>query len=93
MLSHLSLAGIFDQVAGVIFGQFEKCISGELNEGIDKLQGSVEEVIKDWSSRLCVPCVKSFPYGHGKQSCVLPIGGTVLFNANENTLDIFPATK
>lgn len=88
MLSHLSLAGVFEQVAGVIFGQFEKCISSELNEGIDKLQGTVDEVVDDWSSRLRVPCLKDFPYGHGKQSCVLPIGGMVMLNAKEKTVDI-----
>jgi muramoyltetrapeptide carboxypeptidase len=77
MLSQLALAGIFDQVAGVIFGKFEKCKSKKLHQS----NGTVEDVINEWSSTLKVPCIKDFSYGHGRQNSVLPIGDIVVLDA------------
>lgn len=55
MISHLDLAGVFDQVVGIIFGEFEHCISR------DPQCGTVEDVINEWSLRFKVPCLKNFP--------------------------------
>lgn len=78
MLSQLALAGIFDQVAGVIFGKFEKCKSKRSHRN----NGTVEDVITEWSSTIKVPCIKDFSYGHGRQNSVLPIGEIVMLDAN-----------
>ncbi len=86
MLSHLHLSGIFNQVAGLIFGQFEQCIPNEAHKSEE--MGTADDVIKEWSTKVSVPCLKDFPYGHGKRSCVLPIGKKVSLNASECTLDI-----
>ena len=84
MLSQLELAGIFNQVSGVIFGKFEKCKSKKSNQS----DGTAEEVINDWSSKLKVPSIKNFPYGHGKQNCVLPIGSIVTLDADNTCVKI-----
>lgn len=84
MLSHLALSGVFNQVAGVIFGQFEKCIAKYFPER----DGTVDDVINEWSSRLAVPCIKNFPYGHGVRRCVLPIGKRVTLDADSGTVKI-----
>lgn len=76
MLSHLDLAGIFAQISGIVFGQFEDCISK------DSKEGTIDEVINEWASRLKIPCIKNFPYSHGLNNCVLPIGSPI-------TLDTF----
>lgn len=83
MLSHLYLAGIFDQIIGIIFGEFDKCIS---SHGED--EGTIADVIEEWSLRMRVPCITNFPYGHGKRQCVLPIGKTVELNANLGQINI-----
>lgn len=70
MISQLNLAGVFDQVVGVIIGQFEQCIAKDSPER----DGTIEDVIDEWSSRLSIPCLKDFPYGHSNRRCVLPIG-------------------
>lgn len=70
MLSQLALAGIFDEVSGVIFGMFEDCGSPTSQQS----DGSVQDVISEWSSQLKIPCIKEFPYGHGNHNSVLPIG-------------------
>ncbi|AMP88310.1 S66 peptidase family protein [Legionella pneumophila] len=82
MISHLDLAGIFDQVSGIVFGQFESCISK------DDTEGTIDEVINDWASHFKVPCVKNFPYSHGVNNCVLPIGGLVTLDAPSRSLNI-----
>jgi len=69
MLSHLRLAGVFDQVKGVIFGTFHKCVS------TDKNDGTLEEVLSD----LCEKCPNTafwtgLPYGHVPTRIILPIG-------------------
>ncbi|WP_131774981.1 S66 peptidase family protein [Legionella anisa] len=84
MLSQLDLAGVFDEVSGVIFGTFVHCKSKKSNQS----DGTVEDVINEWASKLMVPCIKEFPYGHGKQNCILPIGKMVTLDANSICLTI-----
>ncbi|KTC78871.1 muramoyltetrapeptide carboxypeptidase [Legionella cherrii] len=83
-LSQLDLAGVFTQVAGVIFGQFARCTA----KYFPKRDGTVDDVIEEWALRLKVPCIKNFPYGHFPRRCVLPLGKEVLLNAEQCTLSI-----
>ncbi|MFU7598134.1 S66 peptidase family protein [Legionella pneumophila] len=83
-LSQLDLAGIFKQVSGVIFGQFARCKANYFPER----DGTVEDVIDEWSSRINVPCIKNFPYGHIPRRCVLPLGKEVLLNADQGILTV-----
>ncbi|KTD53044.1 S66 peptidase family protein [Legionella quateirensis] len=82
MISHLDLAGIFAQVSGIVFGQFENCISK------DDIEGTIDEVINDWASHFKVPCIKNFPYSHGVNNCVLPVGGFVTLDVPTRSLNI-----
>ena len=77
MFSHLRLAGIFEQVKGIIFGQFEKCIASDKNDG------TIEEVLTD----LCNHCPNTafwmgLPYGHIPSHIIMPVGvaGTIQNN-------------
>ena len=83
-LSQLDLAGIFTQVSGVIFGQFIRCTA----KYFPKRDGTVDDVIEEWSLRIKVPCVKNFPYGHLSRRCVLPLGKEILLNADQSLLSI-----
>jgi muramoyltetrapeptide carboxypeptidase len=83
-LSQLDLAGVFDQVEGVIFGKFSRCKANYF----PTRDGSVEDVIDEWASRIKVPCIKDFPYGHISSRCVLPLGRMVSLNATQVTLTI-----
>jgi muramoyltetrapeptide carboxypeptidase len=85
MLSHLDLAGIMDQVVGVVFCQFEKCLANYFPDR----DGTVDDVINEWAKRLTVPVIKNFPYGHGSNyQYVLPIGGKVRLDANAHSLAV-----
>lgn len=83
MISQLHLAGIFQHISGLIFGQFELC------NAIDspKRDGTIDDVITEWAARVTVPCIKDFPYGHGERRAVLPIGQHVKLNADTCTLN------
>jgi muramoyltetrapeptide carboxypeptidase len=84
MFSQLDLAGVFDQISGIIIGEFENC-TGHESSGE---QGSVEDVINEWTSRCKIPCIKNFPYGHGDRNCVLPLGGNIILNADNSSVTV-----
>lgn len=70
--SHLKLMGVFEQVNGVILGQFLDC---EAEEGKPSL--SITEVINDYLGGLSVPVVCGFQYGHQAKKLTIPIGAQV----------------
>lgn len=79
MLTQLRLAGIFDQVAGVIFADFYKCISSDENDG------TMMEVLMDLAERLPdVAMWTGLPYGHSNTRIIMPIGS--MGQISKNTL-------
>lgn len=84
MLSQLYLAGIFNEVAGVVIGTFKNCES-KIHPDRD---GSSDDVITDWCRKINVPCIKGFPYGHFDSRAVLPIGHMARLDATNCKLDI-----
>ena len=84
MLSQIFLAGIFDEVAGVVIGKFKNCES-KIHPDRD---GSSDDVINDWCNKIKVPCIKGFPYGHFDSRSVLPIGQLTTLDATNCKLDI-----
>ena len=83
-LSQLALAGVYEQIAGIVFGQFTHCNA----KYFPNRDGTVEDVINEWSSRVRVPCIKEFPYGHMERRYVLPLGKTARLNADSTVLSI-----
>lgn len=84
MLSQLEMAGVFNQIAGLIWGQFERCDAQHFPDR----DGTVADVIEEWSKRIHVPCIKDFPYSHRDRRCVLPMGKEVILNADVGMLSI-----
>ena len=69
MLTQLRLAGVFEQVSGVIFADFYKCISSDDNDG------TITEVLLDLAEKLPhVPIWMGLPYGHSDTRTIVPIG-------------------
>ena len=68
MLTQLRMAGGFDRVAGVVFGQFKDC------EPEREEEGTVDNVLRDFSTSVTAPVFWGLPYGHGEGRRVLPIG-------------------
>ena len=82
MLTQLRMAGVFDRVAGVVFGQFEGC------EPEREEEGTVDDVLRGFSTSVAVPVFRGLPYGHGEGRRVLPVGLRATVDANRGTLQI-----
>jgi muramoyltetrapeptide carboxypeptidase len=64
MLVQMTLAGCFDNVAGLVLGQFQDC--GATAE--------IHDVFMRTFGPLGIPVVAGFPIGHGEENATLPIG-------------------
>ncbi len=82
MLTQLRMAGMFDRVAGVVFGRFEGC------EPEREEEGTVDEVFRDFSTSIDAPVFCGLPYGHGSGRRVLPIGRRARVDGRRGILQI-----
>ncbi|OQX88712.1 hypothetical protein B6D60_01310, partial [candidate division KSB1 bacterium 4484_87] len=69
-LAQMKMAGIFDQISGLVLGQFVDC---EPNEP-EKPYLSVEQIFEDYFSDLNIPIIGNFPYGHVPVKVTMPVG-------------------
>ena len=81
LLTHLSLAGVFAAVAGVILGDFIEC-----EETSRTPYPSAAEVLRERLSRLAIPVALGAPVGHGGRNRPLPHGCRVELDAGRGTL-------
>lgn len=87
LLFQLRMAGIFDRVGGVVFGQFEGC------DPEAKEEGTPMEVFTAFAESVSCPVYAGLPYGHGQGRTVLPVGipviveeaGRMTFDANTSS--------
>lgn len=80
MLAQLRLAGVFDQIAGVVLGDFSSCIAK------DPADGTIEEVLRDYFQNLTVPVATGLPYGHNMDHILIPIGQELTLDTIAGTL-------
>lgn len=83
MLQHLSLAGVFDRVGGLLLGNFTGCLP---EKGKDSL--TLRQVFGDLFSDAPYPVVSGLRHGHVKRSLALPLGIRAAVHASDNTLQI-----
>lgn len=81
MMTHLKLAGLFDNLAGFVFGQCPNCLP-------DQSYGSLtlDEVIRDHIQPLGIPAWTGAMIGHIETIVTLPIGGEVEIDASAGTI-------
>lgn len=80
MWMHLELAGLFDGVRGIVFGEFTGC---------DEKDHSAADVLDELAVTLGVPCAAGFRVGHGEVNQPLVLGAPVRLDADACTLS-FP---
>jgi muramoyltetrapeptide carboxypeptidase len=83
MLSTLRLTGVFDQVAGVVLGQFTNCNPGD---GFGTL--TLDEVFDDYFLPLNVPVYRGAMIGHIKRKFTVPVGAMAEIDADAGTLQL-----
>ena len=89
LMTHLKLAGVFDKLAGFIFGQCPECLP-------DADYGSLtlEEVVCDHIKPLGIPAWYGAMIGHVETLLTLPIGLEVEINATAGTIQMLePAVQ
>jgi muramoyltetrapeptide carboxypeptidase len=79
-LDHLALAGVFDRVAGIVFGEFS-CAP----EKVPKGDPSIDDVIVDFFKN-GPPCIYGLNFSHGDTGAVIPIGSTTFIDAINGTV-------
>lgn len=80
MLTHLKLAGVFDQISGLILGTFRKCIAEEPH-----ISFTLEEVFEQHFKEAQCPVYYGAQIGHTANKFTVPIGAKIELNASEGT--------
>ncbi len=83
MFTHLRLAGLLQQIGGLVLGQFDY-------EADAKEPARIVECLEREARRLGVPCVTGAPIGHFAGQIVVPQGVTATLDADARTLSFSP---
>jgi len=81
MLTQLAQGGMFDKVAGVIWGRCTDCTATGTTF-------SIEEILRDRFGSLRVPAISGLSFGHIEQKLTLPIGVMATLDGDAGTLSI-----
>ena len=83
MLTQLLQQKGFENIAGIIFGQFTNCAPSDAQDGTvaDMLQELPQLLTKQ------IPIIYDFAYGHIPNRYVLPLGQKVRLNADTCVLE------
>lgn len=84
MWTHLTLAGAFKKLRGIVLGEFLSC------EPRDQSYTSAE-VLRDLATATGLPCAAGFSIGHGNINEPVPLGVRVQLNATAKRLTFLEA--
>lgn len=87
MLTHLRLAGKFDGVAGVIFGECENCGPNDYKPST-VTPYSIGEILNNILGSLKVPVLSGLTIGHTDDQLTLPLGVMATLDADKGTLEL-----
>jgi muramoyltetrapeptide carboxypeptidase len=79
MWTHLALAGVFQQVRGIVLGEFTGCEEKEADY-------SSADLLRELAIAAGLPCAAGFPIGHGAQNQPVPLGVRVHLDAGSRRL-------
>ena len=89
MLTHLKLAGVLDQIDGLVFGHCTDCTAGT---GLDSL--TLDEVLDDHLLPLKIPAWRGAMIGHIDDQLTLPLGVQAEIDAGAGTIRLLePAVR
>ncbi len=84
LFTQLALTGVFDQIAGIAFGQFTD--SSQRPTSVP--QRSVQEVCEEFAVMAQKPAIMNLQYGHTSQKWTLPIGVIAEIDGTNGTIKI-----
>jgi len=77
MLLQLRNAGVFDQISGLVIGNF----TNMLDTGPNYFGFNFEEVLREATAGKDFPIIMNAPFGHGKDLATYPVGATAALDA------------
>ena len=81
MLTQLALGGVFDRVAGVVFGRCTDC-------QVRSSGFSLEDVLRDRFASSRAPVISGLSFGHIENKLTLPVGIMATLDADAGTLSL-----
>ncbi|MGH9718858.1 MAG: S66 peptidase family protein, partial [Bryobacteraceae bacterium] len=87
MLTQLRLAGKFDGVAGVVFGECNNCRPRDYQPSFESTF-SLGEVVDEILGKLPVPVLSGLTIGHTEDQLTLPLGVMASLDADKGELEI-----
>jgi muramoyltetrapeptide carboxypeptidase len=87
MMNQLNLAGVLEQLAGVIFGKCSRCESGASFSAF-----TLEEVLDHYLLPLHVPAFEGSMIGHITDKFTVPVGVLATMNAETGTIELLEST-
>ena len=79
MWTHLALAGVFTDLAGIVLGDFTGCEEKDANY-------SSADVLQELALQAGVPCASGFAIGHGEVNTPVVLGARARLDATARTL-------
>jgi muramoyltetrapeptide carboxypeptidase len=83
MLTQLKLAGVFEQISGLVLGNFRKCTPEEPDRSF-----TLEEVFEQHFSDAKIPVFYGAQIGHVRNKFTVPVGVNVNINADLGTIEL-----
>ncbi len=84
LLNHLSMAGKFEGVKGVIIGKFVGCTASRSTPG----RRSLREIAKEYFGQMDIPVLYNFPAGHCERKVTIPLGGDVKIDTDAGYVEL-----
>ncbi len=81
MLTHLRLAGWFNQLAGLLVGSMARCVPADSEPSL-----TISEILSDVVADYGIPVAGDFSFGHDSANPIMPIGIRAELNPREGTL-------
>ncbi|MGQ0507473.1 MAG: S66 peptidase family protein [Myxococcaceae bacterium] len=79
MWTHLSLAGVFERVSGIVLGDFTGCEEQEPN-------WTSAQILGELAAEEGLPCARGFQIGHGDVHLTVPLGVRVRLDADQGSV-------
>ena len=83
-LAHLKQNGIFNQIKGLILGNFLDCE----DENESRKHIPVKAVLAEYFKEAPFPVIYNFPYGHGMRKVSMPIGAEAVLDTAKRRLSL-----
>lgn len=83
MLTQLKLAGVFDQISGLVLGNFRKCTPEEPERSF-----TLEEVFEQHFSSVEFPVFYGAQIGHVRNKFTVPVGVKVCMDTDRGTIEL-----